>query len=340
MAKREKSEPKSAGGLPFSAQCRVVMLIGPDAFKRQQRTHELKGLLAAAHGEIDVVHYSGETAQAADVLDECRSFGLMTTHKMVVLDEAESLIKEDTRPAFQRYAESPCESATLVIRSKSLVSGNLGKAVEKVGRIEPCEPPTDLDARAWVAANAAPRHAVTIDKDAVDLLLDRVGPDLSQLDTELAKLAVACGENKRIDRPLVESFVGKSRDEEIWSIQTKLLTTGAGERLAEIRHLMDVNRTPGTLIIWAVNDMARKLHSITRVLKAGGNPYQMGYKLRLFGGSDKVFIETARTMEPLRALNTLRAGVDADRRIKSGLADADRAAEIAVLRLPRGPARA
>jgi DNA polymerase III delta subunit len=102
---------------------------------------------------------------------------------------------------------------------------------------------------------------------------------------------------------------------------------------------MDVNRTPATLVIWAVNDMARKLHAISRILKAGGDPYRMVYKLKLFGGSDKPFIETARTLDPGRALNILRAGIDADRRSKSGLADADRAAEIAVLRLPRLGAR-
>ena len=340
MAKREKSEGKEAVGLELSPRCRVVMLIGADAFKRLERTHELKAMLTKEHGEVDVVHFSGETAQAADVLDECRSFGLMAAHKMVVLDEAEALIKEDTRPAFQRYAENPTDGATLVIRSKAMASGNLGKAVEKVGRIEPCEMANEFEARAWVTYNAKARHGVTVEKDALDLLIERVGADLSQLDMELAKLAVACGDDKRIDRPLVESFVGKSRDEEIWSIQTKLLSSGAGDRLAEIRHLMDVNRTPATLVIWAVNDMARKLHALTRVIKAGGNPYQMGYKLKLFGGSDKPFIEAARTLEPLRALNILRAGVDADRRSKSGLADADRAAEIAVLRLPRSAPRA
>lgn len=319
----------------MTAACRVVALVGPDAFKRMERTHTLRDLLVKAHGEVDVVHYSGESAQAADVLDECRSFGLMAAHKMVVLDEADALIKEDTRPLFQRYAEAPSDGATLVIRARSLIPGHLGKAIEAVGRFESCESPTESEARTWVAANALPRHNAMIDKDAADLLVERIGADLGRLDTELEKLATAAAEGNRITRELVAAFVGKSRDEEVWSIQAKLLASGAAQRLAEVRHLMDVNRTPATLILWALNDMARKLHALTRIITSGGNPYQMTYKLKLFGGSDKAFIEAARTLDPARALTILRAGVDADRRSKSGLADADRAVEIAVLRLPR-----
>src|SRR5207253_8118234 len=50
-------------------------------------------LLTKAHGEIDSFRFDGASASAAEVLDECRTFGLMRQQKLVIVDNADALLK-------------------------------------------------------------------------------------------------------------------------------------------------------------------------------------------------------------------------------------------------------
>ncbi|MBS0196307.1 MAG: DNA polymerase III subunit delta [Planctomycetes bacterium] len=333
MAKKEKSD--APAGKALSAECRVVIMRGPDGFRRQELTGQLKAMLEKSFGNVDVVHFTGADRPAAEILDECRSFGLIASHKLVVLDDADELIKEDTRPLFERYAAAPSDGATLVIRADSLPAGKLDKAVDAVGCVITCEPPNDAQAREWTLRQAKNVHKIELEDDAATLLVERVGPNLAGLDMEIAKLAVAAAGAKSINKALVQEYVGKSRDEEIWDIQSQLLTARPSERLEAVRKIMDVNRQPATLVLWAITDMAKKIHAVSRAIRAGQNPYQLKYAFKLFGDSADPIIEIAKQIEPTAALRLFRVCVEADRRTKSGLADADRAVEIATLRLPR-----
>ena len=93
----------------------------------------------------------------------------------------------------------------------------LDKLIEKVGLIIKCDEPNEGQAAAWCVARAEKRHSASIDRDAATLLVDRIGANLTRLDTEINKLlAAAVGEPPRIDRKLVEEMVGRSREEEAW----------------------------------------------------------------------------------------------------------------------------
>ena len=111
-----------------------VVLIGKEPFLQAEFTSQLKDLLTARHGEIESFRFDGaggnsQTSLAA-VLDECRTFGLMVTHKLVIVDNADELIKEDNRPLMERYASAPCQSATLVPRCDKWNKGKLDALIK------------------------------------------------------------------------------------------------------------------------------------------------------------------------------------------------------------------
>ena len=94
----------------------MVVLIGKELFLRSQYTSMLRSALEQAHGEIETFQFGGD-ADSAAVLDECRSFGLMAGHKLVIVDDADQFVRAETRPMIERYAQNPSEQATLVLRS-------------------------------------------------------------------------------------------------------------------------------------------------------------------------------------------------------------------------------
>lgn len=338
MAKKPASEPKvtkeHADGAGGSAH--MFIIAGEEAFLRSAATSDLRKRLEKLHGEVDVVNFEGSTASAAEVLDECRSFGLIARHKLVIVDESESLVKEDVRPLFERYAEVPIESATLVLRSKSFKStSRLEKALSARGAVVLCESLNDADAIKWVTKHAKQDIGMPIDDDAARALVHRVGPSLMHLHSELGKLAAAAGEAKTISIKLVAEFVGVSREEEAWNIQRTLLSGNAPQALAHLRHVLDVSRQPAPLVMYAVTDLARKLHGLSAGLKSGRNASELNKPLKIWGPSTDALYEVARRMHPMRTLGFLRACVKADERSKTGFTDADRSLEMLVVRLQR-----
>lgn len=339
MAKK----PAPTSELPPAAW-RIAIIYGKESFLRMERTAELREALVKQYGGVDLMTFSGETARAADVLDECRSFGLIAQHKLVIVEDAEDLVKEDVRPLFERYAEAPCEGATLVLRSGNWRAGKLDKLVAQCGALVACDPLNDREAEAWVAARAKSEHKVKIDKDAAGLLVVRVGAELGKLDTELGKLAAAAGTEAVITSKLVGELVGVSREEAVWGIQQTLLTAGAEEAVGHLRYVLDISRQPEVLVMYAFLDLARKVHAVSRGLRQGMRAEALKGPLKLWGPSVEAVLNTGRHASPESALRLLRECVQADTRSKSGFGEMGAALERLAVRFsqllqPAGAAR-
>lgn len=327
MARKASSSPAR----PLDASCRVALLSGKDAFLRSEYTAQLKDRLAEAHGGVDVFRFDGEKDEAADILDECRSFGLMSAHKMVVVDNAEAFVKEANRPLVERYTESPCDGATLVLRAERWHKGRLDKLIEAVGVIQKCDELTPDIAAKWCAARTKKRHDATIERAAVLALLDRHGPNLGRLDTELAKLAVAAGPGGTITAELVHSMSAGSRELEPWRVQEPLLSGDAPHAIDEMRRITDsAPREVHVPMTMAAAQLAANLHA----LAAGGNANraEIGASRKIYGPRLHPIASAAGRGKPAAFHRLLDEALDADMKGKSGVGKPEITLEVLAVR--------
>ena len=337
MAKRASGSSVEMSGLPLGAGSRIVVLTGKEHFLRSGYTDQLRGMLETEQGgPVEVFRFEGESASAADVLDECRSFGLMAAHKMVVVDEADRLLNEHTRPLFERYAGQPSEMATLVLRGEKWNKGKLDKLVEKVGTIVKCDALSPERAMAWTAGRARKRHEAVMEPRASQLLVERVGPDLGRLSSEIDKLASAAAVDGTdpitITVEHVREFVGLSREEQVWSIQEVLLSGRADAAIALLHELIDISRVSEVLIRFAYVDLAKKLHGYARGLASGVSPQQLNKSLKLWGSSASAIARAAQTASPDALGKLFDEAVASDFRGKTGQGDAILALEVLSIR--------
>src|SRR4051794_31596663 len=165
----------------------VYALVGSDAFLQLQKLGDVLAQLPRDAQRADV---DGERAELADVLDELRSFAMFGGGKVVVVRNADDFISR-FRESLEDYLAKPSDSATLVLRCNSLPKNQrIYKLIDKVGRVEQCEPPKPAQLPAWIAARGKAAHQLTVDSAAAHLLADLIGNDLGRLDNELAKLAL------------------------------------------------------------------------------------------------------------------------------------------------------
>ena len=340
MAATRKTSTKKAGaGLP-DASAKVVVFHGKDEFLRSIHTERLVALLRETHGEIDTIRFDGASDAPADILDECRSFDLMMRPKVVVVDDAEKVVKDSSRALFERYAESPPDSATLVLRSGAWRAGNLDKLIKKVGAIVKCDSLGPADAAQWARARATKRHDATLDPRAAAALIDRLGCDLGRIDSELGKLAAAAaaGGDATITPDLVGELVGRTREEEVWAIQARLLD-GPEAALGAVREALGPWRQPPVMVMYACVDLLRKIHGAARLAAQGTPPQQIGKSLKLWGDSQRAVMGAARTVSPDAAAAALRRVIGLDRDAKSGTIRPEIAPELAAMEFARLLAR-
>ncbi len=354
MAKRSAPAPEQ-----ISPEHRIVLIKGPDAFLRWLRTNELRAMLAKAHGSFDTFQFDGESCRIADVLDECRTFGLMAGHKLVIVDNADKMLKsaeddeEEAAPApagarrsgpaidtsprglMMRYALAPPGGATLVLRAGTWHKGKIDEQIQKVGAILTCDELKDEQAIAWAIQRAAGSHEATLAPEAARVLIERLGCDLGRIDGELGKLAIGVGKGGTITAAMVAQSVGHTREEEAWDLQRVLLTSDAPTILGQLRQVVDVSRQPTTLVTWACTDLARKLYGACAGLAAGANPFQIAGALRLWGESKDAILGAAQRTTPGIAARLLASCVETDARQKSGLGDPYRSLESLSLRFAR-----
>jgi DNA polymerase III subunit delta len=323
---------------PLSGATRIAIIVGKEPFLHAEYTNQLRDALAKVHGEVDTIRFEGAQATVADVLDECRTFGLMQQHKLVIVDNAEQLIKEDSRPLMERYAESPVDGATLLLRAERWYPGKLDKIVEAGGgTIIKFEEIPPAMAASWAVKRCEKRHSAKLDPRAAELLVERVGTELGRLDTEVAKLALAAADGKgtpTITPELVAELVGLTREEEAWAVQQTLLSGDPVASVGHMRTILDTSRRDAHVpLSWACLDLARKLHAASRGIREGGNPWEIGNKLKLWPPDRKeAVLAAARRADPARLRELLRAAVQTDMRFKSGYGEPERALEVLALK--------
>lgn len=305
-----------------------MVLHGKEAFLRQERTRQLIAALTEKFGAFDRFDFDGASTPLATVLDELQTFGLISQHKLVVLDGAELFMaSEDRRRAMERYAEHPMAEATLLMRTTGTWRpGNFDKLVEKIGAVIKCEPPKEEEVIIWCMRRADKAHRAKVDESVARLLVEKTGTDLARLDAELEKLATAAGggDGATITRELVGQFVGLSREEQAWEIQSVLLEGPPRRVIEKLDDLLGVSRAPEVMIAWSVTDLLRKLHDAAKLREQGESEAEIARSLRLWGPQSNAVLRAARSIGSRRAAELLDTALNTEVRMRSGFSGDDR----------------
>lgn len=165
-----------------------------------------------------IIYCTRETT-VADVINCARRYPMMAKHQVVIVKEAQNLLKIDELAV---YAQNPMETTILVICYKNgKVDGRkkLIPAVEKVGVV--FESPKLKDGMLpQFIADYLRRKQVSIEERACLMMAESVGADLNRMAGELDKLVLALPTGQmRITPDLVEQHVGISKEFNLWELR-------------------------------------------------------------------------------------------------------------------------
>jgi DNA polymerase-3 subunit delta len=246
----------------------VYVLHGDEDFLKRQVLIALRSVILGPDGsEFGLSTHAGDVATWAAVCDELETLPFLSPRRVVVVEAADPFVTRH-RPALEKYVTQPAATGVLVLEVKSWPGNTrISKLVPGPATIA-CKAPAPYKLPDWCVQWADSRHGKQIAPGAARLLVDLVGPEMGQLDQELAKLAIYVGEAPRIETGDVDKLVGSSRGANTFKIFDALAEGRPGDALAILDNLFDHGEEP-IRILGAFSLQLRRLAQVARLSQQG-----------------------------------------------------------------------
>jgi DNA polymerase-3 subunit delta len=245
----------------------VYVLHGDESFLKRQVLIALRELVLGKEADaFGLSTHEGDRADLSVVRGELETLPFLSPRRLVVIDNADPFVTK-YRAALEKYVGQPAVTGVLVLDVHNWPSTTkLAKALVSATIV--CKTLTGQQLPGWCVRQAKAAHGKELAAPAARLLVELIGPEMGQLDQELAKLAVYVGAAGRIDSEDVDKLVGHSRAEDTWKIFDAIGAGRTADALSILDRLLDQGQDP-LAILGAFSWQLRKLAQAYRLNQQG-----------------------------------------------------------------------
>ena len=246
----------------------VYLLLGPEEGQKTDAISALVAGLAARVGEQPEIHrfYAFESPVPA-VISTLRNMSLFARHRVAILSSAEEIRKKEDVEACLDYISSPSPDATLILVSSELARGVDRKIVAAV----PKEAQRvfwemyESQKSGWII-NFFKQREITVERSAVEYLLEVVENNTRDLRTECEKLALFFGKGSTVTLESVEQYIYHSKEENVFTLFDQVSSRNLLSAEEVLEKLLLSKEAEGTQITSGLLWQFRKLSGLKRLL--------------------------------------------------------------------------
>ncbi len=187
----------------------VFLFIGKDSYLKEKAVKDLtSSILKKSSKDLDSKVFYGGEAEAGEIIDQINTIPFFASKRLVVIKDLEKATSE-LRSRLAGYIKKPSKSTCLVLESAddSLLKEHADIAghlkVKRFGEM------TGHEIALWIKESFASKKK-KVDADAVSVLKEMHGQNLSLLAQEIEKLIAFTGDKAEVGLSDVEELVGKS----------------------------------------------------------------------------------------------------------------------------------
>ncbi len=203
----------------------VYFLMGDEPYNIDKITNYIiKNVLDESEQAFNQTILYGKDTDITTVINTAKRFPMMANYQVVIVKEAQ-LIKDIDK--LVHYAKNPLKSTLLVINYKYKKLDKrkeLSKVIAEKGVLFHSEKIKDYKIPDWIIKYTKQKGYDT-DQKTANLINEFLGNDLEKIENELEKLfALLQGEDKKITSPMVEKYIGISKDFNNFELQKAFIS--------------------------------------------------------------------------------------------------------------------
>ncbi|MCF8721764.1 DNA polymerase III subunit delta [Nitrospina gracilis] len=273
----------------------VYFLYGEeDFFSRELLRLLTEKLITPENRDFNFESFEGKTSHPNDWIEAAKTFSFLGGDKLIVVRNAEEASFTDTDiQTLIDYTKNPAPDACLVLTArKADRKRKLYKHLTGLPGAGDCAPPKEGELVMWIK-NRAKGLGYTLETDAAQTLLARIGPKPGILAQELDKVITFAGGNKTLSQAAVAEVVGAIKLESVFELTDALKEKNADRALRLLRNQLAHGEEPvkvlGTIawqfrLIWEVKHHQQKRVPRQQIAKVmGQKPFLIDQALRFTG---------------------------------------------------------
>ncbi|RXK86523.1 DNA polymerase III subunit delta [Filimonas effusa] len=175
-------------------------------------------ILNESEAGFNLTVFYGRDADWTAIVNACRRYPMFAERQVVVLKEAQQMRDVEKLEA---YIDNPLSSTVFVVSYKEKkvdARTKFAKMLKQKGEMLTTKKMYDNQLPEWVN-QMVQQKGLTISQKALLLLVDHIGNDLSRLHNEVDKIAVNLNGRKNITEEDIETFVGISKEFNVFEFQ-------------------------------------------------------------------------------------------------------------------------
>ncbi|GAX01891.1 DNA polymerase III subunit delta [Secundilactobacillus silagei] len=319
----------------------VYLITGNQPYLIQQLKAAFLNVIPEVEQTMNYASYDMETTPLAQALNDAMSAPFFGEKRLVFIDRAYFLTTENHRGSkidhdidgLIKYLDHPEPTSIVVFFA---TTGKLDsrkkvvKTIKKAAEVISLEAVGERQIRSLVQQNLK-QAQFEIDPEALNLLLQRTGTDLSLIMNELPKLKLASAESKQINKTVVAELVSKSLDQNVFDLVNDVMGKHIEAALNLYRQLILTKEEP--LRINAVLVSQFRLLIQTKILMRNG--YSQGSiasSLKVHPYRVKLAMQSVRHLELAHLRQAYLGLINIERSLKSTSQDPELLFELFMLK--------
>jgi DNA polymerase-3 subunit delta len=186
-------------------------------------------------------------------------------------------------------------------------------------------------AEKWLLKEAE-ASGVTIDKEAIELLLARLGTKMAVLAKEMEKMALFVGSNGIITKKTVDELVARTLEDDVFGLVDHVVHKRTEFALRSFYDLMKQNQEP-IQIHALITRQFRIINGVKELHKKGYGEKQMASALKLHPYAVKLASKHAKEFDEVFLRNCLDDFAEIDYKMKTGQMDKMLLLEMEIVKL-------
>jgi DNA polymerase-3 subunit delta len=219
-------------------------------------------ILSESEASFNLTVFYGRDAEWAAVVNACRRYPMFAERQVVVLKEAQHMKQVEM---LQGYVENPLSSTIFVVafKDKKLDGRSaFAKLVKKKGEYVESKKLYDNKLPEWTR-EMVHEKGFEIKPQALQLLIDHIGNDLSRLENEVDKVWLNLGTKKTIDENDIEKYVGISKEFNAFELQAAIAKKDIAKAIRIILYFnSNPKAAPIQMVLPALYSFFSKVYSI------------------------------------------------------------------------------
>ena len=284
--------------------------------------------------DLSISKYDLENTLIEEVIDDATTVSLFDEEKMIICDNAymftastKKTIEQNVK-VLENYIENTNNLCTIIFvvnYEKLDERKKIVKSFKKNCKIIECN---SIDKIENYVKKMFDNYSINLSE--INLLIDRVGNDLSILDQEIEKIKTYKNDDLQITKEDIINLTEKSIDNDIFHLIENIVNKNKDKALESLREMIKLKEEPIKIIIMLANQF-RLIYQAKGLYKLGYTEADISKMLKVHPYRIKLSLSKGRGITDELLLKYIEKLADLDYKIKSGEISSSLALEMFIL---------